>query len=300
MQTAKDIMVTRLVTLSPELPVVTGIERLLHANVKGAPVIDADRNYLGSFSEFCCLKVLATLCADRDWTDFGQAGAIRSGDIMARRLWVLRPEMDVYEAVNFLLAHRIAGAPVIDGDRRYLGTFSERHSMRVLIGALYDGLPSTQVSSYMNSDPARVIDDQVNLQRVTEMFLHKPFRHLTVVSKGRVVGQISRHDVLAAAQGLMHALANAGETADSSRTVGAFMDSNAKTIEESAGLFTIASIFRETAQRRLPVLRDTLLAGQITRKNLLNAANDVLNRPAAKAVKPLYLASVPGANPPGS
>ena len=47
------------------------------------------------------------------------------------------------------------------------------------------------------------------------------------------------------------------------------------------------------------MLRDKLLVGQITRKNLLNAANEILNRPTAKTAQPLYLPSVPDATPPG-
>ena len=76
------------------------------------------------------------------------------------------------------------------------------------------------------------------------------------------------------------------------------MDSGAMTIDESLSIFSIATIFHESAQRRLPVLRNKLLVGQITRKNLLGAANEMLRRPVAKTPQPLYLASVPDASPP--
>ena len=78
------------------------------------------------------------------------------------------------------------------------------------------------------------------------------------------------------------------------------MDSRAGTIDESTDLFSIAGIFRDTDQRRLPVLHGERLVGQITRKTLLGAANSLLNRPGAKAVQPLYFASVPDASPPGA
>ncbi len=67
MKLAKEIMVTQLVTLDPETPVLEGIQRLVHANIKGAPVIDSDRNYRGVFTERCCLNVLTTLCENRSW-----------------------------------------------------------------------------------------------------------------------------------------------------------------------------------------------------------------------------------------
>ena len=37
---AKDIMVTKLVTLEPETPVLLGIQKLIRSNIKGAPVVD--------------------------------------------------------------------------------------------------------------------------------------------------------------------------------------------------------------------------------------------------------------------
>lgn len=118
MKLAKEIMVTRLVRLGPQTPA--------HTNIKGAPVIDEDRNYPGIFAERCCLRVLTTLCENRSWANFSNTGTIRSCDFMNQQLWMLQAEMDVYDAVNFLLAHRMAGAPVVDEHGRYLGCSRKR------------------------------------------------------------------------------------------------------------------------------------------------------------------------------
>ncbi|HID21986.1 MAG TPA: CBS domain-containing protein, partial [Planctomycetaceae bacterium] len=55
---AKDIMVTRLVTLSPGMRVVDGIAQLIRHDISGAPVIEPDGTYRGVFSEKCCMQVL--------------------------------------------------------------------------------------------------------------------------------------------------------------------------------------------------------------------------------------------------
>lgn len=55
---AKDIMVTKLVTLTPDMDVLEAIGMLLRHRISGAPVIDPDNRVLGVFSERCCMDVL--------------------------------------------------------------------------------------------------------------------------------------------------------------------------------------------------------------------------------------------------
>ncbi len=298
MQIAKDFMVANLVTLDPATPVLQGIQKLVHSNIKGAPVVSRRRDYLGIFTERCCLKVLTTL-TDRS-TSLEVAGSflMRSRDFMTRQLSVLRPDMDAFDAVNFLLSRRISGAPVVDNHGRFLGVFSERQGMSVLVGAIYDNLPGAQVSSYMVADRGRIISEDLGIGEVARLFLSTTYRRLVVERDGRVIGQISRHDVMVNAQVLVRALINNNAASGPSWTVSEFMDRDAMTIDESLNIFSIATIFRETSQRRLPVIRGNLLVGQITRKNLLNAANDTLRQPPARAVEPLYLPGVPHASPP--
>ena len=141
MKTAKDPMITKLVTLDPATPVLQSIQKLIDANIKDAPVVSPGRNYLGIFTERCCLDVLTRLFSDHGSADIAGAFSIRSSDCMTSQLWLIRPEMDAFDAVNFLLSRRISGAPVVDGKGRFLGVFSESQGMRVLIGAVYDNLP---------------------------------------------------------------------------------------------------------------------------------------------------------------
>ena len=58
-RTARDIMVTHLVTCEPETDVFMATSSLLRHHITGAPVIDAERNYYGVFSEKCSMKVLS-------------------------------------------------------------------------------------------------------------------------------------------------------------------------------------------------------------------------------------------------
>lgn len=55
---AKDIMVTKLITLTPDMDVMDAIGMLLQHRISGAPVIDEDNRVLGVFSERCCMDVM--------------------------------------------------------------------------------------------------------------------------------------------------------------------------------------------------------------------------------------------------
>ena len=120
-------------------------------------------------------------------------------DIMVSKLVTLSPDMDAFEAIGILLRHRISGAPVIDSERNFLGVFSEKSSMQLLIDAAYEQVPSCQVAEFMNTDRGRTITEHTGLLSIVQIFLGTPYRRLPVLRGDKLVGQISRRDVLRAA-----------------------------------------------------------------------------------------------------
>ena len=301
---ASDIMVTKLVTLTPDTNVFDGIARLLKYNLTGASVIDEQRNYLGVFSEKCCISVLtatAHLLASRNVTC---PDAPRAKDMMATRLVTLTPDMDVFQAIHLLLKSRISGAPVIDKGRQFLGSFSEKSSMTVLLGAAHDQLPTSRVEAFMDKDRNRTIDEEKGLLSIAQMFLDTPYRRLPVLRDGALMGQISRRDVLRAAHSMSRYVTNRQDALGdrSARTsagplleneeLASFMDTSAKTIGQDVDLLSIAQIFRQTDYRRLPVLNEGKLAGQISRRDLLKATNDLIAISPRREKTLLYLSSL--------
>ncbi len=127
---------------------------------------------------------------------------ITARDFMVTRLVTLRPEMDVIDAVQRLLKNRISGAPVVDADGMYLGVFSEKCSMHVLLDAAYEQLPSNQVRVFMDTD-AKTIEPDTHLLSIAQVFLLTSYRRLPVIENGRLVGQVSRRDVLRASMDLL-------------------------------------------------------------------------------------------------
>ena len=299
---ASGIMATKLTTLSPDTNVIDGVARLLENRVTGAPVVDDGYTYKGIFSEKCSMDVLigaARLYEQRNRV----LPAVSARDVMETDLITLSPDDDAFDAIGKLLDNRISGAPVLDSQQRFLGSFSEKTSMSVLLGAAYDQLPTTTVGNFMNVDPGRVIEEDLNWMAVAKIFLETPYRRLPVVRDGRLLGQISRRDILRCALALakrvpeyLEPVRNPDDTV-LPNTVSEAMDSTARTIKGDVDLLTIATIFRDSPYRRLAVVDGEKLAGLVSRRDLLGAVRNML----ATAPKPgkvlLYLSAVTDTKP---
>ncbi len=116
-------------------------------------------------------------------------------DFMVTDLVTLAPASNVVDAVNTLVKHGISGAPVVDAAGRYLGMFSERCAMQVLLDAAYEDLPSHEVRVFMDRG-AQTIRPDTHLLSIAQVFLLTPYRRLPVVDDGKLLGQVSRRDVL--------------------------------------------------------------------------------------------------------
>ena len=309
----KDIMVTKLVSLPPDRDVFKAMGLLLKHRISGAPVIDEKRNYVGVFSEKCCMSVLATAIQLGSQEDDGSGKPAvakkLAKDIMVTKLVTLSPDMDVFQAIGYLLKHHISGAPVVD-QGKFIGVCSERYCMGVLIESAYEQLPTANVFAFMDTDLGRTIPEDLDLLSIARIFVDTHYRRLPVLHDGKLVGQVSRRDVLRAAhklsavvhereaallylQSQKHPDGGLGDEADAPLlTVCGFMDSDAKTITEDIDLLSIAQIFLNTNFRRLPVLREEKLIGQISRRDLLCATHDALAVPPEHDKSLLYLSSL--------
>jgi CBS domain-containing protein len=125
----------------------------------------------------------------------------KARNYMSVRLVTLTPEMDIHRAIKLLLKHRISGAPVVDAQGNLMGVLSKKDCLRVAFSASYHKELGGPVADYMTTQ-VQTIDADTDIVEVVEKFLHGPYRRFPVMENGRLVGQISRHDVLRALEEL--------------------------------------------------------------------------------------------------
>lgn len=113
----------------------------------------------------------------------------------------LRPDMEIYEAIDVLENKRAAGAPVLDADGNLLGILTEKDCLRVTSNGAYQSLASGTVRDYM-SEPKAIVTTDMDLFTVAKQFLDTNFAVLPVLENGKPVGRISRQDMLRGIQQL--------------------------------------------------------------------------------------------------
>lgn len=116
---------------------------------------------------------------------------------MSSDLVTFSPEMDLHRAIRLLLKHRISGAPVIDGQGRLVGILTKKDCLKIAFSASYHQEWGGRVAEYMSTD-VQTVDARSDVVEVAELFLNSRFRRFPVMRNGRLVGVISRHDVLRA------------------------------------------------------------------------------------------------------
>jgi CBS domain-containing protein len=118
-------------------------------------------------------------------------------DYMAGSLVKFKPDMDVLDAVQELLQHRIAGAPVVNDQGELVGMLSELDCLKIELNAGYYGDMGGPVADYMTPG-VETVDADMSIIDLAQKFLNSGFRRFPVLRNNRLVGQISRRDVLRA------------------------------------------------------------------------------------------------------
>jgi predicted transcriptional regulator len=130
--------------------------------------------------------------------------SVKVADYMSKRLITFHREDSVVEAMAVLLNRKISGAPVVDGDGNLVGVLSEKDLMEVIIQDSYYDENAGIVADYMRED-VDTVDPDTDIYSLAERFHKEHRRRYPVVKNGRLLGQISRRDVLRAAEAfLMH------------------------------------------------------------------------------------------------
>jgi len=126
---------------------------------------------------------------------------VKVKDYMSASLVTFTPEMEVLDAIHLLLQNGISGAPVVDEHGNLVGILSEKDCLKVALHAGYHEVLGGRVADYMSPE-VETVEAESGIIDVAERFIKGQFRRFPVVADNRLVGQISRRDVLRALEAL--------------------------------------------------------------------------------------------------
>jgi len=116
-------------------------------------------------------------------------------------LVTFKPDQEIAEAIEIMLKKRISGGPVLNERRELVGMLSEKDCLKVLIQSSYHNIPSGKgkVADFMSENP-KTLDINTTVVDAANEFLSTYFRRFPVTDNGILKGQISRRDIMRAAQ----------------------------------------------------------------------------------------------------
>lgn len=120
-------------------------------------------------------------------------------DYMTKRskLITFKPDDRIYLVIRKLIEKSISGAPVVNNDGELIGIISEKDCLKVLLEMVMHEMPGGIVERYM-SHQVTTLEPHQSIIDAVEMFQKSNFRRFPVVQGSKLVGLISRRDVLMA------------------------------------------------------------------------------------------------------
>jgi len=125
-------------------------------------------------------------------------------DYMTRDVYTLSPGQSIVEAMDMFIEMKISGAPVKSEDGKVAGILSEIDCMKIMVDEAYYNLPHGRISvdQYMSTNPQTLLDT-MDVLDCAQKFLSTHFRRFPIVDvNDKLVGTISRRDILRATRDL--------------------------------------------------------------------------------------------------
>jgi len=115
------------------------------------------------------------------------------------------PTLTIVEAMQTLMKNNISGAPIVDENDHILGIISERDCIKKIADSRYYNIPlyDQTVYDYMRKEFNFIDKASMNIFDAANKFCATKDNRFPVLEGKKVIGQISRKDILKAALKIM-------------------------------------------------------------------------------------------------
>ena len=118
---------------------------------------------------------------------------LEAKDIMTRNVVCIKKNIPVVDAIRLMSKNNITGIPVVEDDMTLVGILSEQDVLRLF--HTYEDEKNRTVNDFM-TQPAIHFEEEERLLDVCYCLRDNSIRRVPVTSNGKVVGVISRSDIL--------------------------------------------------------------------------------------------------------
>jgi len=121
-------------------------------------------------------------------------------DIMTTNLLLFTVEQSIHEVMNSFIKNKISGGPVVDDRGKLIGVISEADCMKEVSDSRYFNMPilDKSVGHFMTKE-VETLPASMTLFDAASRFHETSRRRFPVLDNNKLVGQISRKDIVIAA-----------------------------------------------------------------------------------------------------
>ncbi|MFC1677325.1 HPP family protein [Planctomycetota bacterium] len=119
---------------------------------------------------------------------------LQAKDIMEKDVICVKKDMPIYEAIELLRENHVTGLPVVEDDMTLTGILSEKDVISLLYYA-HGNEEEKTVVDFMTENPICFNEDE-NLLNICDCLIVHSFRRVPIMSQGKLVGLISRADLI--------------------------------------------------------------------------------------------------------
>jgi CBS domain-containing protein len=116
-------------------------------------------------------------------------------DFMDKSFATVQPNTPMHQAMQLLIRKKLTGVLVVDAEKALLGVLSETDCLKILLRHGFDPVPDDVVGSYMHP-VSQTVESRLDIIRAAQIFMENPSRRLAVVDDQKLVGQITRRDIV--------------------------------------------------------------------------------------------------------
>lgn len=118
-------------------------------------------------------------------------------DIMHTSIISVAPNALIEHALDLMIEYKISGLPVVDHDKKLVGVISEFDALELMCDESHEYWPVEPVAGLMTTRVETVSPDLL-VTDLAHLFQDGSVRRFPVIEQGRLVGIVSRRDVVKA------------------------------------------------------------------------------------------------------
>jgi len=117
---------------------------------------------------------------------------LKASDVMTKGVETIYEDKPIFEAIKILAENEWGGLPVVSKDGDLKGVISDKDLLRLLYRK---GQEEGTVKDYMTREVV-CFEEEDSLKDICESLMNNVFRRVPILSKGKLVGIVSRSDLM--------------------------------------------------------------------------------------------------------